>query len=68
MDKGYYKFKDAIKSKEDIAKHADKLDAGAITQIEHLWDKYKVTLKDVEAEYAEADKVMKKYLKELGYE
>jgi type I restriction enzyme M protein len=39
-----------------------------IAQIERLWDKYKVTLKDVEAEYAEADKVMKKYLKELGYE
>ena len=68
VDKNYLKFKDAIKSKEDIAEFAKGMDAGAITKIEHLWDKYKMTLKDVEAEYAEADKIMKKYLKELGYE
>jgi type I restriction enzyme M protein len=68
MNKDYYKFKDKIKSKEDIAEFAKELSPEVISQIEHWWDKYKVTLKDIEAEFEEADKAMKKYLKELGYE
>jgi len=32
------------------------------------WDKYRTTLKDIEAEYTAADAEMKEFLEELGYE
>ncbi|MEM4247820.1 MAG: type I restriction-modification system subunit M [Candidatus Nanoarchaeia archaeon] len=77
----YFFFKEAIRSKEQIADffekssiRSDRSDESIqsnqqiLSQLERWWDKYKVTLKDIEAEYEEADKTMKKYLKELGYE
>ena len=39
-----------------------------LAQFERWWDKYKVTLHDIERECAEADATMKGYLRELGYE
>ncbi|MBN2643105.1 MAG: type I restriction-modification system subunit M [Victivallales bacterium] len=68
IDDEYCQFKSSIESKEQIAEAAPELSPEVIAQLEHWWDKYKVTLKDIEAEYAEADTVMKGYLKELGYE
>lgn len=68
VDEYYYKFKDAIKTKEQIAEYANGLSSEAISQLERWWDKYQVTLKDVEAEYEAADAVMKQHLEELGYE
>ena len=65
---GYYKFKDEIEKREDIAETLTTDDRTIIGQFEHWWDKYKVTLKDIEREYAEAESNMKEYLKELGYE
>ncbi len=67
-DEHYFQFKPSIESKEQIAEFAIDLSPEVISQLEHWWDKYKVTLKDIEAEYEEADMVMKGYLEELGYE
>jgi len=69
----YFFFRDEITEKEKIEEFFSETYEGSetsaiITQLEHWWDKYKTTLKDIEAEYAEADAIMKGYLKELGYE
>lgn len=42
--------------------------AKVITQLECWWDKYRVSLSELDAQVAEAESVMKGYLKELGYE
>ncbi len=39
-----------------------------ITQLERWWDKYKVSLHELDKQVEEAEAVMKGYLKELGYE
>lgn len=68
-DADYYLFKPEIESKEQIRESvpADTA-ASVITQLEHWWDKYRVSLNELDAEAAEAEKVMRGYLKELGYE
>ena len=68
LDKDYYKFKDAIKSREDIAEFGKALSPAVISQLEHWWDKYKLSPKVNEAAFGEPDKLMKSYLKELGHE
>jgi type I restriction enzyme M protein len=65
---GYYQFKDGIETREGIAEALSTDDRAVIARFEQWWDKYKVTLKDIEAEYAEADAEMKGFLEELGYE
>jgi type I restriction enzyme M protein len=42
--------------------------AKVISQLEHWWDKYRVSLKELDTQVAEAESVMKGYLVELGYE
>ena len=42
--------------------------AKVITQLERWWDKYRVSLKELDSQVAEAEEVMKGYLTELGYE
>lgn len=68
-DADYYLFKPEIESKEHIRDlvPADTT-ASVITQLEHWWDKYRVSLNELDAEVAEAEKIMRGYLKELGYE
>ncbi|PCF96345.1 type I restriction-modification system subunit M [Vreelandella nigrificans] len=73
-DEAYYDFKPAIDSKEQLrdivqqeAPDADN-SAAIISQLERWWDKYKVSLHELDAEVDEAERVMKDYLKELGYE
>lgn len=39
-----------------------------LQQLERWWDKYRVSLSDLDAQVVEAESVMKGYLKELGYE
>ena len=39
-----------------------------IQQVERWWDKYGVSLAQIDAEVKEADAVMHGFLKELGYE
>lgn len=42
--------------------------AKVITQLERWWDKYRVSLNELDAQVDEAESVMNGYLKELGYE
>ena len=61
-------FKPEIDSKEAIRDAVGEVDAKGITQLERWWDKYRVSLSELDAQVAEAESVMKGYLQELGYE
>ncbi|WOD27087.1 type I restriction-modification system subunit M [Alloalcanivorax xenomutans] len=79
-DDDYYDFKPKIGSKEKIrevveANYPTARDGGSadnagaiIGQLERWWDKYRVSLSEMDAQVAEAENVMKGYLQELGYE
>ena len=67
-DTDYYEFKPEIDSKQKIREVVGEVPAAVIEQLERWWDKYKVSLKELDAEVAEAERVMKAYLVELGYE
>ncbi|MCX4190813.1 type I restriction-modification system subunit M [Methylophaga sp. OBS3] len=67
-DEDYYDFNPAIESKEQIREFVGDVDAKVITQLERWWDKYRVSLKELDSQVAEAEEVMKVYLTELGYE
>lgn len=71
-DNDYYTFKSSIESKEQIRtvveEAASDVDAKIISQLEHWWDKYQVSLHELDAQVTEAEQVMQGYLKELGYE
>ena len=63
----YYAFKAAIESKEQIREVVGDVAPSVITQLERWWDKYQVSLKELDQQVAEAEQVMQGYLKELGY-
>ena len=67
-DKEYYDFNPEIKNKEQIRELMGDASSEAIKQLEHWWDKYKVSLHELDAQVAEAEDVMKGFLQELGYE
>ncbi|MBR9883421.1 MAG: type I restriction-modification system subunit M [Oceanospirillales bacterium] len=65
----YYEFKPHIDTREAIRETIDgHADAKVIAQLEHWWNKYRVSLHELDVQVAEAESVMKGYLKELGYE
>ena len=43
-------------------------DPGIVSLFEKWWDKYKVSLRELDQQVEEAENVMKGYLQELGYE
>lgn len=65
---GYYQFRTEIASKEQIRDFATDATPAVIAQFERWWDKYQVSLKELDNEVATAESVMQGYLKELGYE
>ncbi|MEY8194511.1 MAG: type I restriction-modification system subunit M [Cycloclasticus sp.] len=68
-DKSYYDFRKSIKTKEQIREiSGDDASNEAIQQLEHWWDKYKVSLHELDAQVAKAETVMKGFLGDLGYE
>ena len=67
-DADYYEFKPEIETREQIREVASDADAKVIAQLERWWDKYRVSLNALDVQVAEAEKVMRGYLKELGYE
>jgi len=67
-DNEYYDFKPEIETKEQIRDHLDDADQSVITQFERWWDKYRVSLHEIDAQVKESEEVMWSYLKELGYE
>jgi type I restriction enzyme M protein len=64
----YLKFKDDIKEKSQIRQHLGDASDAVIQQFERWWDKYGVSLAQIDAEVKEAEAVMHGFLKELGYE
>ncbi|WP_061012995.1 type I restriction-modification system subunit M [Photobacterium leiognathi] len=71
-DDAYFTFKAEIERKEQIRTvleaAGDEVDAKVISQLERWWDKYQVSLHQLDEELTEAEQVMHGYLKELGYE
>ena len=67
-DNKYYDFKPEIKSKEQIKEFLNTDEQSVISQFERWWDKYKVSLNELDTEVKKSEEVMKNYLKELGYE
>ena len=67
-DDDYYEFKPEIESKEAIREKVGDVDPKIVTQLERWWDKYRVSLHELDAQVDEAETVMKGYLRELGYE
>ena len=61
-------FKPEIETKEQIRDHLGDADQSVITQFERWWDKYRVSLHEIDAQVKESEEVMWGYLKELGYE
>ena len=67
-DDDYYQFKTEIETKESIRDHLETEEQKVIEQFERWWDKYRVSLRQLDDELQEAEQVMNNYLVELGYE
>ncbi|HIF9139571.1 TPA: type I restriction-modification system subunit M [Photobacterium damselae] len=71
-DDNYFVFKSEIERREQIRTvleaASDEVDSKVISQLERWWDKYQVSLHQLNDEVTEAEQVMNGYLKELGYE
>ncbi|MDA9681562.1 type I restriction-modification system subunit M [Luminiphilus sp.] len=67
-DTEYYDFKPEIETKEQIRDHLGDADQSVINQFERWWDKYRVSLHEIDTQVKESEEVMWSYLKELGYE
>ena len=67
-DENYYDWKTEIESKEQIRDFLKTDDQKVIAQFERWWDKYRVSLHQLNAKVKESEKQMWSYLKELGYE
>lgn len=71
-DNDYFEFKPSIESKELIRDLVGDADANVtsqiVSQLERWWDKYQVSLHELDTQVTEAEQVMQGYLKELGYE
>lgn len=67
-DTDYYDFKPEIEAKEQIRDYLDGVDQSIINQFERWWDKYRVSLHEIDAEVRESEGIMWAHLRELGYE
>jgi type I restriction enzyme M protein len=68
-DQDYYDFNPQITSKEMIREFVgEEARSTVISQLEHWWDKYHVSLHQLNDQVASAELVMNDYLVELGYE
>lgn len=67
-DENYYDWKSEIESKDQIRNFLKTDDQQVITQFEKWWDKYRVSLHELDAKVKESEQKMWSYLKELGYE
>ncbi len=67
-DNEYYDFKPEIESKEQIRDYLGTKEQSIIKQFERWWDKYRVSLHEIDTQVKQSEKAMWDYLKELGYE
>ena len=65
---GYYAFKPSVVKREMIREVCGSDDPAVIAQLERWWDKYRVSLRELDQEVVAAEGVMQGYLEELGYE
>ena len=64
----YYNFKSEIERKEKIREYLENYEQSVINQFERWWDKYRVSLNEVDINVKKSEKVMWDYLKELGHD
>ena len=67
-DGAYYDCKPEIETKEQIRDDLGDEEQSVINQFEKLWDKYRVSLHEIDTQVKQSEEVMWGYLKELGYE
>jgi len=67
-NESYFEFKPSIESKEQIREVVGDASVTVITQLERWWDKYQLSLHQLDAQVSAAEQVMQGYLQELGYE
>jgi type I restriction enzyme M protein len=64
----YFDFRPEIETKEQIREALKDQNEAVIAQFERWWDKYKVSLHEIDTQVKKSEDVMWSYLKELGYE
>jgi type I restriction enzyme M protein len=67
-DDDYYDFKADITSKELIRTFLSTENQALISQVERWWDKYRISLHELEEQVVQAETVLKGFLAELGYD
>lgn len=67
-DADYYDFKPEFVSKDALRGLLPPDRPALITQFERWWDKYRVSMQELDVHVVQAEAVMKGYLAELGYE
>lgn len=67
-DEFYYDFKNSITSKKDIKKLVNSENLAIVSIFEHWWDKYRVSLYDLNNEVNEAEEKLWSHLRNIGYE
>lgn len=67
-DNEYYDFKPEIETKDQIREHLGDVEQSVITQFERWWDKYRLSLNEIDTQVKKSEEVIRGYLKELGYE
>lgn len=67
-DADYYEFKPDIKAREQIRDHLNGADPEVAARFEKWWDKYRVSLHELDTLAKRSEGVMRGYLKELGHE
>ena len=67
-DDDYYDWKPEIETKEQIRDQLGDADPAVVAQFERWWDKYKVSLREIDAQVKASEETMWGFLKELGYD
>ena len=67
-DGDYFQFRGSIDTKDAIREVVGDVDTKVVTQLERWWDKYKVSLHELDVQVTDAEEVMSGFLMELGYE
>jgi len=67
-DGDYYDFKPEIETKQQIREHLRNEKQSIINQFERWWDKYRVSLHEIDTQVKQSEEVMRGCLKELGHE
>ena len=67
-DDDYYDWKPEIETKEQIRDQLGDADPAVVAQFERWWDKYKVSLREIDAQVKASEETMWEFLKELGYD